>query len=464
MAVSSSRSRSARVRVEIDQRAARDVVGVYLNEIARPDLLTREQEGVIGARIQSARTGVLHALVSTELAVEAFVALPKEIDSSIRSLRSTIDGGTSQPPDPETGLSGIEHVREIARRMKKLSAARRRSAMRRGNSRGRRDYDSELVVLVERMNVSWHVVRDVAEDVLELLGEWQDWRRFLEERPEDRAATRRIAQIEALAGTDFEGLTETVKALRRGLGRLERARNQMIESNLRLVVSVAKRYSNRGLSLSDLVQEGNLGLMRAVEKFEHDRGFKFSTYATWWIRQAITRAIAEQSRTIRLPVHQVETIAKVAQAANELEQRNERRPEPDEIAAHLDMPIEKVELALEICRSPVSLEKPVGDDEDSSFGDFIADDRAESPTDGAAQGRLEAACAELLAGLPEREAEVIRLRFGIGCRNDYTLEEVGEVFHLTRERIRQIQGQVLRKLRQQHREGKLKDFYEDTCG
>ncbi len=274
-------------------------------------------------------------------------------------------------------------------------------------------------------------------------------------------AQKDIIQLENKIGLTVKDIKEINRNMSMGETKMRRAKKDMVEANLRLVISIAKKYTNRGLQFLDLIQEGNIGLMKAVDKFEYRRGYKFSTYATWWIRQAITRSIADQARTIRIPVHMIETINKLNRVSRQMMQDMGREPTPEELSKELDMPEDKVRKVLKIAKEPISTETPIGDDEDSSLGDFIEDTVIESPLENATEESLHFATDDVLASLTAREAKVLRMRFGIGMNTDHTLEEVGKQFDVTRERIRQIEAKALRKLRHPSRSSHLKSFLDE---
>ena len=309
--------------------------------------------------------------------------------------------------------------------------------------------------------IKFYIGNEINPNLKEFLDTNETWKKFFQKnKSEFKNIRERLVEISHKLGVSVTEYKKLVSRVQKGEKESRIAKKEMVEANLRLVISIAKKYTNRGLQFLDLIQEGNIGLMKAVDKFEYRRGYKFSTYATWWIRQAITRSIADQARTIRIPVHMIETINKIVRTQRQIMSEFGREPTPEELAKKLAMPLEKVRKVLKIAKEPVSLETPVGDEEDSSLGDFIEDKNALQPLDTAIQSNLSESTTKILASLTPREERVLRMRFGIGMNTDHTLEEVGLQFSVTRERIRQIEAKALRKLKHPSRSKQLKSFLE----
>ena len=338
-----------------------------------------------------------------------------------------------------------------------------------GLNRGLMNHEGKLLRLAMKCGVSrekflkHYVGRELDPRWLSKVGRLKDegWKRFAKEkRPEIVVLRKNIMAVVQNTGLEPTEFKRIVAIVQKGERDASQAKKEMVEANLRLVISIAKKYTNRGLQFLDLIQEGNIGLMKAVDKFEYRRGYKFSTYATWWIRQAITRSIADQARTIRIPVHMIETINKLVRSSRQMLHEIGREPTPEELAERLGMPLDKVRKVMKIAKEPISLETPIGDEEDSHLGDFIEDKNAVLPVDAAIQSNLREATTRVLASLTAREERVLRMRFGIGMNTDHTLEEVGQQFSVTRERIRQIEAKALRKLKHPSRSRKLRSFLD----
>ncbi|MDA7582277.1 RNA polymerase sigma factor RpoD [Luminiphilus sp.] len=523
--IAAAEAAAALAAVENEAGRTTDPVSMYMREMGTVELLTREGEIVIAKRIEEGIRELLSALafypgVARKLSNEYELVAKEEkklsdmlvgyldpadhVPSAQEIAEQNANKENDDAEETDTGPDPIEAKKRFTALKRQCTKTEKAIAEKGYNSKEAQKEMSKLgelfkffkltprvfdplvetpravlaVLRESEREITRLVVRECRMDRKDFIKSFQgsesklDWvdsaskkadvaERLANYREDIVRLQKRIAVIEDEVGLRTMEIKEINRRMSMGEARARRAKKEMVEANLRLVISIAKKYTNRGLQFLDLIQEGNIGLMKAVDKFEYRRGYKFSTYATWWIRQAITRSIADQARTIRIPVHMIETINKLNRISRQMLQEMGREPTPEELGERMDMPEDKVRKVLKIAKEPISMETPIGDDEDSHLGDFIEDVTISSPVDAATDEGLTEATRDVLGGLTAREAKVLRMRFGIDMNTDHTLEEVGKQFDVTRERIRQIEAKALRKLRHPTRSDYLRSFLDD---